>query len=319
MTALISKLKTDFETPYNAKEHLVSLAHYSEDELWHFIKLGKQLKDDVKSGKPSSMFAGKTLAMIFQKPSLRTRVSFEVGMTQLGGHAIYLGPDDIKLGQRETVEDIAKVVSSYANGIMARVFGHDIIEELATYANVPVINGLSDLLHPCQGLGDFLTIYENKPNLEGLKLTFIGDGNNVAHSLLNAGSQLGLDITIACPEGYEPNADIMAFAKSFGTQIEIEHDPVAAVQNADVVYTDVWASMGQEAEAEAKNKLFQPFQVNAQLLSHAKNDCIVMHCLPAHYDEEITHDVAHGPNSVVFPQAENRLHAQKAVMVSLMK
>jgi len=320
MTALCAEVQTEQQQKifYNPKAHMVSLADYNADELWHFIKLGKQLKADLYAGKNSSLFAGKTLAMIFQKPSLRTRVSFEVGMTQLGGHAVYLGPDDIQLGKRETVEDTAMVLSGYANAIMARVYEHEAVEALAAHASVPVINGLSNLLHPCQALGDMLTVYEHKGKLEGLKATFVGDGNNVAHSWLNAAPQLGMDLTIACPQGFEPNAGIVAFAKSHGTHVEISHDPMDAVQNADIVYTDVWASMGQETQAESKKKAFSAFRVNAQLLTQAHKDCLVMHCLPAHYGEEITFDVAHGSHSAIFPQAENRLHAQKAVMVTLM-
>lgn len=284
-----------------------------------FLELAKQLKHKQKTSVSHEVLKGKTLAMIFQKPSLRTRVSFETGMTQLGGHAIYLSPADIQLGQRETTEDIAIVLSGYADIIMARVFGHDVVQDLAKYASVPVINGLSDLLHPCQILGDLLTVWESKCTLQGLKVVFVGDGNNVAHSWLNAAPQLGMDVTIACPKGYEPKADIVEFAKQFGTRIEVTHDPQAAVQGADVVYTDVWASMGQEAQAQQRQQLFKPFQLNAELISNAKPDCLVMHCLPAHYDEEISYDVAHGPNSVIYEEAENRLHAQKAVMVTLMK
>lgn len=302
----------------NKVQHLVSLADYDADGIWHFLELGKQMKHDQKSGNTKKIFEGKTLGMIFLKPSLRTRVSFEVGMTQLGGHAIYLGPDDIKLGQRETTEDIAKVMSGYVDGIMARVFGHDIMEDLAKHATVPVINGLSDLLHPCQILADLLTVWEHKDQLEGRKAVFVGDGNNVAHSWLNAAPKLGMHFTLACPEGHDPNPDILNYAKQFGTTVEVSHNPHAAVEDADVIYTDVWASMGQEAEAEAKKKAFLPFQVNAELVSKAKPDCIIMHCLPAHYDEEITYDVAQSANSVIYGQAENRLHAQKAVMATLM-
>lgn len=304
-------------TPMTKKD-LVSLADYNAQALWQLIKLGKQLKDDLYARREHPIFSGKTLAMVFQKPSLRTRVSFETAMTQFGGHAIYLGPSDIQLGARETVEDIAKVLSGYCNGIMARVFGHDIIEELAKHASVPVINGLSDLLHPCQVLGDLLTVYEHKGQLEGLKVAFVGDGNNVAHSWLHGAPQVGMDVTVVCPEGHEPRADILAFAQRFGTQVAVVHAPHVGVANADVVYTDVWASMGQETEAQARKQRFLPYQLNAKLLAAAKPDCLVMHCLPAHYGEEITYEVAQGPNSVIYPQAENRLHAQKAVLKTLM-
>lgn len=299
--------------------HLVSLADYNAEELWDFLELARHLKREYKAGIAHEILRGKTLAMIFQKPSLRTRVSFEAAMTQLGGHAIYLGPDDIKLGARETVEDIAVVTSRYVHGIMARVFGHEVVEELARHATVPVINGLSDAFHPCQILGDLLTIWEKKRRLEGLKLVFVGDGNNVAQSWLNGGPPLGMAITIACPKGYEPDPQVVAHARTFGPAVEIAHDPRAAVEGADVIYTDVWASMGQETEAEQRQARFQGFQVNAELVARARPDCLVMHCLPAHYGEEITLEVAKSSNSVLYDEAENRLHAQKAVLVRLMR
>ncbi len=297
---------------------LISFAEYTAEDLWELLETALQLKREYRAGIAHRMLEGKTLAMIFQKPSLRTRVSFEVGMTQLGGHAIYLSPDDIKLGQRETTEDIAKVLSRYCDGIMARVFGHEVVEELAKYADVPVINGLSDLLHPCQILGDLLTVFEKKRRIEGLKLAWIGDGNNVCNSWLEAGPKLGMEIAVACPVGHEPNAKIFEEARRLG-KVEIVHDPKAAAQGADILYTDVWTSMGQEKEAEERRKKFKNFQINQDLLKLAKPDAIVMHCLPAHYDEEITHDVAHGPQSAIFDEAENRLHAQKAVLALLMR
>ncbi len=295
---------------------LISFEQYSAEDFWELLETALQLKREHRAGISHTMLSGKTLAMIFQKPSLRTRVSFEVGMTQLGGHAIYLGPDDIKLGQRETTEDIAKVLSRYCDAIMARVFGHEIVEELARYAEVPVINGLSDLLHPCQILGDLLTVYEKKRRLEGLKLAWIGDGNNVCNSWLEAGPKLGIAIAVACPPGHEPNAKILEEARRLGT-IEITHDPHVAAKGADILYTDVWTSMGQEREAEERRQKFKNFQINQELLKLAKPDALVMHCLPAHYGEEITHDVAHGPQSAIFDEAENRLHAQKAVLALL--
>ncbi|MCS6937255.1 MAG: ornithine carbamoyltransferase [Candidatus Bipolaricaulota bacterium] len=297
---------------------LISFEHYSAQDLWEILETALQLKRELRAGIAHRMLEGKTLAMIFQKPSLRTRVSFEVGMTQLGGHAIYLSPDDIKLGQRETTEDIAKVLSRYCDAIMARVFGHEIVEELARYADVPVINGLSDLLHPCQILGDLLTVYEKKRRIENLKLAWIGDGNNVCNSWLEAGPKLGMEIVVACPAGYEPNAKILEQAQRLG-KVEIVHDPKIAAKDADILYTDVWTSMGQEREAEERRKRFRDFQINRELLKLAKPEAIVMHCLPAHYDEEITHDVAHGPQSAIFDEAENRLHAQKAVLALLMR
>lgn len=297
----------------------ISLADFGAPELWDYLETARQLKIAHQTGHRHEVLRGKTLAMIFQKPSLRTRVSFETGMTQLGGHAIYLAPSDIQLGKRETTEDIAKVLSRYCDGIMARVFGHEILEELARYANVPVINGLSDREHPCQVLGDLLTIWEHKRRLEGVKLAWIGDGNNVCHSWLQAGPKLGMDLSIATPEGFEPDEKIVAYAREWGTEVELLHDPKAAVQGADVLYTDVWASMGQEAVAEEKKGAFRGFRITRELLKGAKPDALVMHCLPAHYDEEISHEVAHGPQSVIFAQAENRLHAQKAVLTRLMR
>lgn len=300
-------------------KHLISFAEYDAEGLWSFLELAKHLKQELKAGIPHKMLEGKTLAMIFQKPSLRTRVSFEVGMTQLGGHAIYLSPDDIKLGQRETTEDIAVVLARYANAVMARVFGHEIVIELSRHSTVPVINGLSDLLHPCQILGDLLTVWEKKRRIEGLKLVFVGDGNNVANSWLEGGPKLGMDVTIACPKGYEPNPDILKSAKKHGTKVEVSHDPKTAAKGADVLYTDVWASMGQEAEAKQRKSRFAGFQLNAELVKRAKPDCLVMHCLPAHYGEEISYEVAKSSNSAIYDEAENRLHAQKAVLAALMR
>jgi ornithine carbamoyltransferase len=297
---------------------LVSFQDYSTEDFWELLETALQLKRELRAGIAHTMLAGRTLAMIFQKPSLRTRVSFEVGMTQLGGHAIYLSPDDIKLGQRETTEDIAQVLSRYCDAIMARVFGHEIVEELAQYSEVSVINGLSDLLHPCQILGDLLTVYEKKRNLEGLKLAWIGDGNNVCNSWLEAGPKLEIAISVACPAGHEPNSKVLEQARRLGT-VEIVHDPTIAVKEADVLYTDVWTSMGQEKEVQERRKRFKSFQINQELLKLAKPNAIVMHCLPAHYDEEITKEVAHGPQSAIFDEAENRLHAQKAVLALLMR
>ncbi len=300
------------------KRDFVSLADYAREEIWELLHTAKQLKIAHRAGQERPVLRHKTLAMIFQKPSLRTRVSFEVGMTQLGGHAIYLAPGDIRLGERETTEDIAKVLSRYCDGIMARVFGHEIVEELARHASVPVINGLSDREHPCQILGDLLTVWERKGRIEGLKLAWVGDGNNVCHSWLQAAPKLGMSLSVATPAGFEPLPEIVEYARQFGS-VELTHDPVEAVRGADVVYTDVWASMGQEAEAEQRRRVFRPFRVNRELMKHAHPDAIVMHCLPAHYDEEIAHEVAHGPQSVIFDQAENRLHAQKGLLVLLLR
>lgn len=299
------------------EENLVSLTDYSSSDIWEVLELAKKLKEDLRSGSSHFVLSEKTLGMVFMKPSLRTRVSFEVGMTQMGGHAVYLGPDDIKLGQRETTEDIALVLSRYVDAIMARVFGHETIEKLARYARVPVVNGLSDLLHPCQALADLLTIYEKKRRLEGLKLAFVGDGNNVAHSLINGCSLMGVDFSIACPEGYEPKESIVTRAEKEGTSVEVSHDPGKAASGADVLYTDVWASMGEEDIADEKKGSFEGFRIDGELLAKANSEALVMHCLPAHYDEEIAKEVAHGSSSVIFEQAENRMHAQKA-LVSLL-
>jgi ornithine carbamoyltransferase len=286
------------------------------------LERAARLKREVEQGKPHPLLAGRTLAMIFQKPSLRTRVSFEVGMTQLGGHAIYLGPSDIKLGERETVEDIALTISRMCDIIMARVFGHDIVAALAQYATVPVINALSDREHPCQILADLQTIQERKGRFAGLKAVFVGDGNNVAQSFLYGGALLGMGVTVACPAGYEPDAGIVADAAAIGrgtgAAIEVLHDPRAAARGADVLYTDVWASMGQESEAAQRKSAFHGFQIDAGLMAAAKPDATVLHCLPAHYGEEIDYAVSRSPNSAIFDQAENRLHAQKALMAHLM-
>ncbi len=300
-------------------KHFLSLADFSAPEIWNFLETARQLKTNLKTGHAQPLLKNKTLAMIFQKPSLRTRVSFEVGMTQLGGHAIYLSPGDIQLGKRESTEDIAKVLSRYCDGIMARVFGHEIIEELARHSDVTVINGLSDREHPCQILGDLLTLWEKKQRLENLKLAWIGDGNNVCHSWLQAAPKLGMRVAVGCPRSFEPDAKIVEYAKQFGPKVEITHDAEEAVEDADVIYTDVWASMGQEEIAQQKKSAFRGFRVTKELLRRADPNAIVMHCLPAHYDEEISHEVAHGPQSVIFDEAENRLHAQKAILALLMR
>ncbi|MFB6291720.1 MAG: ornithine carbamoyltransferase [Candidatus Bipolaricaulia bacterium] len=295
----------------------VSVKQLTKEDFWELMETAKNLKQDLKSGKSHKVLPEKTLGMVFLKPSLRTRVSFEVGMTQMGGHAIYLGPDDIKLGERETTEDISLVLSRYVDGIMARVFDHEIIEELAEHASIPVVNGLTDFLHPCQALADFFTIYESKRELPGLKLAFIGDGNNVAHSLINAAGLVGVDFAIACPRGYEPDESVVKEARKT-TKVEISHDPREAASGADVIYTDVWASMGEEDVADRKKGSFDGFRVDEELVNLAGPESIVMHCLPAHYDEEIAKSVAHGPSSVIFNQAENRMHAQKALLALLM-
>ena len=299
-------------------KHLVSLADLSTEEIYEVLETARNLKLELRAGVKHNMLAGRTLAMIFQKPSLRTRVSFENGMNQLGGNAIYLGPDDIKLGKRETTEDIAIVLSGYVDGIMARVFEHRTILDLAKYASVPVINALCDRYHPCQVLGDLLTIMEKKRELAGLTLAFIGDGNNVAHSLINGCTKVGIHFRIACPKGYEPEEAIVRAARGAGGAIEIMHDPKEAARGADILYTDVWASMGEEAQAAEKRHAFSGFTVDETLLELADPEALVMHCLPAHYDEEITYGASRSTGSAIFDQAENRMHAQKAVLALLM-
>ena len=260
--------------------------------------------------------------MIFEKASTRTRVSFEVGMTQLGGHALFLSPNDLQIGRGETIADTARVLSRYVDGIMYRAFRRENVVELAQNASVPVINGLDDKEHPCQGIADLFTILEHRGSFKELKLAYVGDGNNVCNSLLLGAAIVGMDMTAACPSGYEPDAEILAtarrIAKDSGSKIHVVADSVVAVQQADVVYTDVWVSMGQEKEKEQREKVFRPYQVNSKLLDHAKRDAVVMHCLPAHRGLEITDEVMDGPRSIVFDQAENRLHAQKAILSRLL-
>ncbi len=303
-------------------KHFLSLADLSPQEINHLLDLAIELKEEWKQGGNRPLLKGKTLGMIFQKPSLRTRVSFDMAMLHLGGHALYLSPNEIQLGVRESIPDVARVLSRYVDAIMARVFAHSDVVTLAEYSRVPVINGLSDYSHPCQGLADFLTIIEYKGrDLRGRKLAFVGDGNNVATSLLFGATKLGMDFAIATPPGYELPAGVwelgQKFAAESGSRILATHDPVEAVREADVIYTDVWTSMGQEAEAAQRAQVFPPYQVNAALVAKARPDVIVMHCLPAHRGQEITDDVADGPHSALWDQAENRMHAQKAILVEL--
>ncbi len=299
--------------------HFLSMLDLSAQEISTILETAATLKA-VPPAEATPALPGRTLAMIFQKPSLRTRVSFEAGMTQTGGHAIYLSPTDISIGKRETTEDIALVLSRMADLIMARTFGHDIVTDLARHATVPVINGLSDHEHPCQILADLQTIVERKGKLAGLNFVYSGDGNNVAHSLLLGGALAGMNVTIVTPPGYEPNKQVVAEAGALapgGAKIETTNDLNSAAKGADVIYTDVWASMGQESDAANRRNFFMPFQINAKVMSLAHPDCVLLHCLPAHYDEEITYDVTRTPNSAIFDQAENRLHAQKALMLLL--
>ncbi|MDT3427975.1 ornithine carbamoyltransferase [Paenibacillus forsythiae] len=300
----------------------LELDDFSTEEIQYLIDLAIELKRKQKNGEVYQPLLGKTVGLIFEKSSTRTRVSFEVGTYQLGGHALFLSKNDIQLGRGETVGDTAQVMSRYLDGIMIRTFGHDKVEELARYASVPVINGLSDLAHPCQVLADYQTVYEQKGQLKGLKLAYIGDGNNMAHSLLLGGAKLGVHVSVAGPEGYEPDAAVVAkareIAKETGSEIVITRSPEEAVKDADVIYTDVWASMGFEEEQLKREAAFKDYQVNAELVKGAKSDFMFLHCLPAHRGEEVTADVIDGPNSFIFDEAENRLHAQKALMAALM-
>ena len=301
---------------------LASLSDLTKEEIEEILKVSELLKLQSLRGEEHPLLKGKTLAMIFEKPSTRTRVSFEAGMWQLGGYALYLSAVDLQLGRGETIADTARTLSRYVNGIMARVFTHETILDLVKYATVPVINGLSDFAHPCQALADLFTIYEKKGNLFGLKLAYIGDGNNVAHSLIYGCSKLGIDIALACPKGYEPDHKVVSEgreeASKKGKVVIVTNDPGEAVHGADVIYTDVWASMGKEKERSERIKRFKPYQVNAELVKEAKQNYLFMHCLPAHRGEEVTDEVADSQNSVIFDQAENRLHTQKALMALIM-
>ena len=300
----------------------LELDDYSTEEIQYLIDLAIEIKAKQKRGEAYQPLKGKTIGLIFEKSSTRTRVSFEVGMYQLGGHALFLSKNDIQLGRGETIADTAGVMSRYLDGIMIRTFGHDKVVDLARYSTVPVINGLSDLAHPCQVLADYQTIYEHKGTLKGLKLAYIGDGNNMAHSLMIGGAKLGVHVSVAGPEGYEPDPQVVAAAREIaqatGAVIEVLRDPREAVKDADVIYTDVWASMGFEEEQKAREAAFASYQVDEELAGYAKPDYLFMHCLPAHRGEEVSEDVIDGEHSIIFDQAENRLHAQKALMAALM-
>jgi ornithine carbamoyltransferase len=298
----------------------ICFQYFTPEEINYMLKVAKELKEETKAGIPHPILHGKNLAMIFTKSSTRTRVAFEVGMLQLGGHALFLSNRDIQIGRGEPIKDTARVLSRMVDGIMIRTHSHQDVLELAKYSDVPVINGLSDLLHPTQVLADLLTIQEHKKQLSGLKLTYVGDGNNMAHSLMYAG-KMGMHVVISTPSGYKPDAGIVALAQADaqkgGGCIEWVEDPLVAAKGADVLYTDVWASMGQEEEAEIRMKDFAGYRIDSDTLKQAKSDAIVMHCLPAHRGEEITDEVMEGPQSVVFDEAENRLHAHKAIMALL--
>jgi len=301
-------------------KHCLTLKNYSQDEIYKLLSKALEFKRQKKLGKKSTDLAGKTVALIFKKPSTRTRISFETAIAQLGGHPVYLTEKDMQLGRGETVSDTAKVLSRYVDAIIIRTFQHEEVEQLAQAASVPVINALTDLHHPCQALADLMTILENKNRLSGINLTYIGDGNNVCHSLLMAAAKVGINFTAACPAGYEPNADWLAAAEQEirgRHRINITNDPKKAAKGADVLYTDVWTSMGQEEEKVTREKTFAGYQINADLIRAAKRDVIVMHCLPAYRDKEISSEVIDGPHSVIFEQAENRLYINKALLLSL--
>lgn len=299
----------------------ISLMDFSTQELSYLLDLASEIKAKTKSGVLEPVLKDKNLVLIFSKPSLRTRVSFETGMRQLGGNSLTLKQDEINLGVRETIADTARVLSRYADCVMIRTFAHSDVEEFAKYASVPTINGLTDDSHPCQIMADLLTIKEHFKKLKGLKLVYSGDGNNVANSLLVGCALMGLDVTIACPKGYEPMEKYVEFAKNAalktGSKVSIEYDPKKAVEGANIIYTDVWASMGQESEASIRKEIFKSYQVNDELCSYASDDVIVLHCLPAHREEEITHSVLEKNADVIFEQAENRMHAQKAIMAAI--
>ncbi|SFS84951.1 ornithine carbamoyltransferase [Paenibacillus sp. 453mf] len=300
----------------------IEFTDYSKEEIEYLLQLAIDIKKKQKSGEVYQPLKGKTIGLIFEKSSTRTRVSFEVGMFQLGGHALFLSKNDIQIGRGETISDTAQVLSRYLDGIMIRTFAHSNVTELAKYADIPVINGLSDDAHPCQVLADFQTVLEHKGQLKGLKMAYVGDGNNMAHSLMLGAAKLGVHVSVASPEGYEPNPAIVEQAKSIaqetGSQVVVTRSPEEAVKDADIIYTDVWASMGFEEEQQAREAAFADYQVNEELVKGAKKDYIFLHCLPAHRGEEVSEGVIDGPNSAIFDQAENRLHAQKALMAALM-
>ncbi|MDP3147698.1 MAG: ornithine carbamoyltransferase [Ignavibacteria bacterium] len=301
---------------------LLTIHELTLEEVWQIFELSKSLKEKRLTGEPHRMLDGKKLGMIFSKLSTRTRVSFEVGIFELGGTGLYFNQNDLQLKKSENVSDTAKVLSRYLDGIMIRTFDHQDVVDLARFGSIPIINGLTDLHHPCQVLADLFTILEKKRTLQGLKLAYIGDGNNMAHSLLHGCAKVGMNISIASPSGYTPLDSVVAEsqkdAKYMGSKIEILEDPIAAVKDADIIYTDVWASMGQEKEAQERKAKFMKYQINSGLVKHAKDDYLFMHCLPAHRGDEVVNEVIDSTNSVVFDEAENRLHVQKAVMALVM-
>ena len=301
-------------------KHLLSMLSLSTEEITDILNLADQLKYENKNHITHHRLAGQTLGMIFQKSSTRTRVSFETGMYQLGGQALFLSNRDLQIGRGEPIQDTARVLSRYLDGIMIRTFEQSEVENLAKYGSIPIINGLTDFCHPCQVLADLMTVREHKGHLDGLKMTYIGDGNNMANSLIVGGLKMGMDVTVACPENYDPDSRVLDFAKDYNEHFGLYRDPVEACAGADVIFTDVWASMGQEQEAYERRQVFQGiYQINEKLLEAANPGCMVQHCLPAHRGEEITEEVFESHADEIFDEAENRLHAQKAVMVTLME
>lgn len=302
------------------KKDFIHISDLTTDEIYEILDKSKWIKNQFKQSANYTPFNGKTLAMIFAKPSARTRVSFETGFYRLGGHALYLGPDDIGIGKRESTADIARVLSRFNDIIMARLFDHQDIVDLAKHATVPVINGLTDFNHPCQIMADIFTIFENRGNLDNLKVSYVGDGNNIVHSWLMLAQKIPFHFSVACPEGFEPDKDLVNKVKEIGiSEVEIVNDPYQSVKDSDVVYTDVWASMGQKEEAEQRRKLFSKFQINDQLMDSTGKNTLFMHCLPAERGVEVTDSVCDAPYSIIFDQAENRMHAQNAIMLKLME
>jgi ornithine carbamoyltransferase len=299
-------------------DHFLHISDYSTDALWDILKLAKKLKQKFRDREKYKIFNNKSLAMIFAKPSARTRVSFETGFEWMGGHALFLGPNDIGIGKREAIKDISRLLSRYNDIIMARLFDHSHILELSENSTIPVINGLTDYNHPCQVMSDIFTIWETRGSLDDLKVTYVGDGNNIVHSWLHLAQKFPMEFVCACPDNYEPNSDIVNDSSGAGaSRVSVSHDPMNSVKNTDVVYTDVWASMGQKAEAEMREKIFQPFQVNGDLMDATGKNTLFMHCLPAERGREVTDEVIEADYSIVFEQAENRLHVQNAIMVTL--
>lgn len=301
------------------QKHFLALNQFTRQELDALFDLTRELKEKRKKGIEHHLLKGKTLAMIFEKSSTRTRVSFEAGIFQLGGHGLFISTKDSQMGRGEPIKDTARCMSRYCDGVMIRTYGQEIVEEFARFSSVPVINGLTDLYHPCQIMADLFTVIEHRGGYQGLKFAWVGDGNNMANTWVEAAAIFGFDLTLACPAGYEPNRQVMEWARAKATsRIILTQDPLTAVRDADVVNTDVWASMGQEAEQKLREKAFKGFQITEALLDEAKQNCMVLHCLPAHRGEEITNDVIEGPHSAVWDEAENRLHVQKAIMATLM-